>query len=403
MGEAAGPRGLGPRRVRAIVLLATTVAAGGCATVAVDPFAAAGWPSPPGVGGARPAGAGPEPIEPPCFAGSAWPEADALFHRDRHWVGGDDAYSVDLGGGRTLWLFGDSWIDPSGQGRRGAASTMIRNSVAIQTGRDPSKAGMAFRWRRGPEGAPASFFPEAGKEWFWPGPGIRLGRRLVLFLARVRDATGGLGFDVYDWAVLRVENPDADPAAWRLTWLAAPRNPFGVLVGFGPILRRGRYVYAYATRENAHTAYLVRWPADAVAVGELGGMMWWGGPEAGWMPNALDRGRPLALFDAQSEFTVHRDRATGRYLALHTVGFGPADLALRAAASPEGPWSPARIVYRPPEYRRPGIMIYSAKAHTQLAGADLVATYATNTFDFGQQVADTTVYYPRFVRFRRCR
>lgn len=36
---------------------------------------------------------------------SGWPEADLLFHKDAHWVGADDAYSVDLGGGRVLWLF----------------------------------------------------------------------------------------------------------------------------------------------------------------------------------------------------------------------------------------------------------------------------------------------------------
>ncbi len=48
-------------------------------------------------------------------------------------------------------------------------------------------------------------------------------------------------------------------------------------------------------------------------------------------------------------------------------------------------------------------MIYAGKAHPGLRGADLIASYATNTFDFTRQVADTTLYFPRFVRLRHCR
>ena len=46
----------------------------------------------------------------------------------------------------------------------------------------------------------------------------------------------------------------------------------------------------------------------------------------------------------------------------------------------------------------PKIMIYAAKAHPHLAGADLVLTYATNSQDFSQLVARKDLYYPRFLR-----
>jgi hypothetical protein len=39
-----------------------------------------------------------------------WPEADRLFHSDPRWLGADAAYSVDLGRGRFLWLFGDGFV-----------------------------------------------------------------------------------------------------------------------------------------------------------------------------------------------------------------------------------------------------------------------------------------------------
>ena len=59
------------------------------------------------------------------------------------------------------------------------------------------------------------------------------------------------------------------------------------------------------------------------------------------------------------------------------------------------------MIFRPPEYERPKVMIYSAKAHPQLTGADLVMTYATNTFEFSEHLADSLIYYPHFVRASR--
>jgi hypothetical protein len=60
------------------------------------------------------------------------------------------------------------------------------------------------------------------------------------------------------------------------------------------------------------------------------------------------------------------------------------------------------MIYRPVEYNRPNVMLYAAKAHPQLTGADLVLTYATNTFQFSEHLSDSLIYYPRFVRLDRC-
>src|SRR5690606_24624691 len=84
----------------------------------------------------------------PDVSARAWPEADVLFHRDARWLGGDAAYSVDLGDERTLWLFGGSFVATSERHVRGE-STMVRNSVAVQTGAVPVTACMAFGWGEG--------------------------------------------------------------------------------------------------------------------------------------------------------------------------------------------------------------------------------------------------------------
>src|SRR5438477_11118578 len=96
---------------------------------------------------------------PPADKGASWPEADRLFHQDPRWLGADAAYSIDLGAERSLWLFGDTFVATSAGGRR-TASSMPRNTVAVQDGRNPATATMRFFWGSDAAGKPASFFPD---------------------------------------------------------------------------------------------------------------------------------------------------------------------------------------------------------------------------------------------------
>src|ERR1041385_7510210 len=145
--------------------------------------------------------------------GRAFVEADRLFHQDPRWLGADAALTVPLSKGRTLWLFGDTFVAESRANLR-SQSKMVRNSVAIQTGGDPRTASMAFAWLTNPDGSPASFFPERGQRWYWPGHGIRLAEGpLVIFLSAVVETPGaGLGFANAGYAVAVIETPDAPPA-----------------------------------------------------------------------------------------------------------------------------------------------------------------------------------------------
>lgn len=345
------------------------------------------------------------PVEAPCFEASAWREADRLFHRDPHWVGADVASSVDLGAGRTLWLFGDTWIDPSGRGTRQNAR-MVSNSVAIQIGTDPTTASISFYWGRAADGSPAAFVPDRGAESLWLGHGVRVGDRLLLFFARTVRGTGvGLGFEHVGWTVVMVENPDAEPPAWQMRSIEPPTNPLGILVGFAAALQLGEYVYGLGTQDQvmSHPIYAARWPVEQARRGNLLAPEWWAGDRLGWVPDSSSAPRRPLFENGEPDLTIHWDQVTRRFLGVHTQGFGPADVVMRASPGLTGPWSAPRMVYRPPEYYRPNVMIYSAKAQPQLTGGDLVLTYATNTFQFAEQLTDSLIYFPRFVRLMRCR
>jgi hypothetical protein len=339
-----------------------------------------------------------------CFEAAAWRDADRLFRGDPHWVGADVASTVDLGDGRILWLFGDTWIDPSGTGtRRGAR--MVSSSVAIQTGTDPSTAAIAFSWGRDGRGGPASFIPDPEGERLWFGTGVLVDDRLVLFMSRIITTNTGLGFESVGWTAFLVENPDAAPSAWQVRPLETPANPLGIDLGFAAVSRLGEYVYAFGSPNpiKSHPIYAARWPVDEVRRGDLQHPEWWAGDLTGWVPDSSGAPRWPLFEQGQSELSIHRDPVTGQFLAVHTQGFGAADVMVRSAPALTGPWTAPRMLYRPAEYYLPDIMIYAAKAHPELSGADLVVTYATNSFDFGRVAADSLLYYPRFVRLTSCR
>ena len=169
----------------------------------------------------------------PCAAqiATAWPEADQLFRSDPRWLGGDGAFSVDLGNGRVLWLFGDSFV-ASEPGRRRSESHMPRNTLAIQTGYDPSRASMKFYWRTR-RGQPESFFREQGENWLWPMHGVKLGDHLLLFYNIISpDKTPkSLGFRGVGWTAFLVSNLAQDPLHWVIRRIHTPINPWNIMVG----------------------------------------------------------------------------------------------------------------------------------------------------------------------------
>ncbi|MGB7759851.1 MAG: DUF4185 domain-containing protein [Bryobacteraceae bacterium] len=327
----------------------------------------------------------------------AWPEADRLFHGDPLWRGGDAAYSVDLGAGRVLWLFGDSFVATApGQTRR--ESTFTRNTIAIETGYDPSRASLRFYWRKKSQ-KPASFFPERGANWLWPMHGVRLGNALLVFLSVIGPDRNpdSLGFRLVGWTALLISNPDRDPAHWAERELERPANAWSVIIG-ASVLREGGFLYIYGIDEPRHDTYLLRLPEGAAALGKLSAWEWWCGPGRGWVRQKDVKSAPVPVYTRGStEMSVQYDPKTHRYVELDSMGFGATDLVLRTADRPEGPWTPPAKVYRPPESDGADPFVYGGKAHPELLGADMVATYTANGSD-ERLASDMSIYYPRFVR-----
>ncbi len=341
-----------------------------------------------------------------CFtdeqrAATGWAPAEELFRGDPSWRGGDAAFSIDLGAGRVLWLFGDSFVSPDASGSR-AGAPFARNTIAVEQGYDPAAATLRYYWRSD-GGAPSAFFAAPTADtWYWPGPGARLGGTLVVFLWRMKVVDGGLGFqnDLPEAAL--VANPDDDPPAWQITKVPVATNPWGVFLGTGAAVVDGGWLYLFSCVEPGnHDVYLARFPVDAAAHGMLADPEWL--TDGGFVAQSQLASAPRRLFDqGHTEFSVHFDVATQQWAQVQPLGFPGGDIVLRTAPSLGGPWSPPRAVYHPPEDACPRLTSYAAKAHPELRSPDLAGmvavSYASNSLDFATLVANQALYFPRFVR-----
>jgi hypothetical protein len=335
---------------------------------------------------------------PTSFTCDLWPEGQKMFYSDPYWRGGDCASTVDLGDGRILWLFADSYVGIKPPYFRDYCCVdMIRNCMGIQRGYDPLTAEFTVYWR-GTDVDPEPYFPSDDSSCFWPGNGVRIDDMLFVFLMQVCSSDSGLGFRTCGQAAFLIGNLEAEPLDWSISQLVLPDNPFGILLG-AAILVEPPYLYIFSIREPGdHSIYLSRWHTDSVLAGRHEAIEWWTDDTTAWVPNSELISEPAELFPSgATEFSVVYDERIGQYLAIQIVGFGAGDVMMRTALSLTGPWSDRKLLFQPPEKAKPNIMIYAAKTHREIVGADLILTYMTNG-PTQMIIEDSTIYYPRLLK-----
>jgi len=335
---------------------------------------------------------------------SPLPERESVFVSDPAWRGADAAYSVPLSPTKTLWLYGDTWITPpNARGR--ANGRMIRNSLAIQTLNADGTGAVEFFWKTG-SGHPAdAFAPDSGPGWLWPLSGLRIGDTLYLFLTQLIESKSGLGFASYRSILLLISNPDELPQRWQTRQVEIPffhHSENGDL-NFGiASFVEGDFVYVYGVREDwtqgmgGRSVIIARTPAKALRQPDFSA---WRFYSAGAWTDDLPKA--TALFaEAGAEMSVSYLAGVKKFAAVYSLVFSPETVA-RLAPRPEGPWEKPTVLYKCPEVswnKRYGC--YAGKAHPELATTanELIVTYAANSQDFGDQLRDLRLYWPRFVR-----
>ena len=353
---------------------------------------------------------------------SQWPDANQLFERDVHWRGSDDAYSIQLGPNRVLWLFGDTLISSKDEivPRSPDYVKMPRNSVGIMHGLDPATASIDFYWgNKNSADNPKSFFvnPDVDEtNWFWPGNGLMLpdGKTLLLFFMNIKtDTTSPWGFAIAGWQAAKITNIEKSPDKWNIVWLkVSDYSKYEIMLGSGGVMIDGDSLYAYGgnNAKIGNNIYLARWPLSVFNEGtpDLSTPEWRTG--SGWFKEAELDGKgllPVMVWDkGQNEFTVNK-LSNGTYVMVQTTYSntsgepGNSNLVCRVSKALTGPWSEQRIIYENLYRVKPApkdLNIYAGKYHPELKGAEVIFTFASNTQSLATLWKWQNIYWPSFLK-----
>lgn len=318
------------------------------------------------------------------------------------WLGGDIAYSVPLMAGRSLWLFGDSFIGEPGQTTRRGAH-LIANTIAISICRE-GKFDLDYFW--GNRARP--FFDSGTSEYrYWPMDGFEYAGSLYLAFYEVATRAGGgpFGFEFRGVLLARINNPTDDPGRWTIEYsrLASSTVVFpGVAAIVAP-----PWVYLFAVlADNAHPNHPMI--LTRIGLGDLAhpaSSIEYLAKDGAWK-RGLDWSDARIVIDAgHTEMSVRYHRAIRKWIAVQQKPGLNTGAGVRTADHLEGPWSAFENSFSMPETPResdPRTFCYAAKEHLEFAreSGDMVITYACNSFDFGKLTADMSLYRPQVMRVK---
>ncbi|MCP5042008.1 MAG: hypothetical protein GY944_13345, partial [bacterium] len=186
------------------------------------------------------------------------------------WLGGDAAYSVPLGTGRSLWLFGDTFVGSGDQDTR-AGAHFVHNSIAISECRAGGEWEIEYFWTRAREDQPPGAFlatAERDRYW-WLFGGLLHQSVLYLGLLEVEQSEPrgrlNLPFRYTGMKLARVANPDAPPAQWEIDVLPLSSNPIAFPASAMAVDGNHLYLFTFIDRDaTRYPRILTRLPLEAL-------------------------------------------------------------------------------------------------------------------------------------------
>lgn len=304
------------------------------------------------------------------------------------WVAGDAAYSIFLPDGRTLWLFGDSFIGTVLEDSSLAAGAhMIRNCAVIQ------EDTVMTALYNGTFEAPVDFVKTLNPDttWYWPEHGIVENDTLKIIFSEFgpTDGTPGWNFEYRSAWVVLFSYPELE----LIQQIYLPYyEDNGVMYG-DRIMTDGGYSYIYGRKEenpsnNIPHAHLAR-----VASGNL--LSDWEFYDGNnWVSDPIGSNK-LTDQPVSQQFGVfpHQDKYV---MITQEIWLGNKVYSM-VANQPEGPWSNATMIYDIP-LPFADMLTYNAYPHPQFdENNELLVSYNSNG-DFWEIFNNVELYRPNFFR-----
>lgn len=302
-----------------------------------------------------------------------------LFTRFSGWTGGDATYSIPLPDGRTLWLFGDSFIGTVNANRTRAGGGFVRNAFVVQDGTNLTTL---------TGGVSAYMVPADAGWWYWPGHGLAHGDTLQVMLFGFKSTGGG----AWDFAYASL-----DVATFHLpdfTLLSIERKKTDPETNYGAcILEDGAYTYLYGSEKQGLSKFL----HVARVKGHNLNSPWEYFNGTDWTSDPAASARVFA--NVSDEFSVFKHNNRYYLLTQHHILGG--EIYLYDSDSPVIGFDHKRTVYCTPQTHEGNLFTYNAFAHTEFSGnGELLVSYNVNSSVFGDLFSNADNYRPFFVRVK---
>lgn len=306
------------------------------------------------------------------------------------WIAADATFSILLPDGRTLWLFGDTFIGEVNENNEILpGSKFIRNSAVIQDGDN-----LQTLYRES-ESQPSAFIPTQYPDslWYWPEHGWVENDTLRIFTAKFRsseDAPEGFNFEHAGNDIANFSYPDLE----FINTVEVKAHPENEVFYGDRILEYDGYLYIYGRRYDDPEVNIVYPHAARAKLGELMLQDWEYYDGEGWSADPLSTKRinsdPVSQ---QYSVTTYREKFI---LLTQDIWLSP-KIYTYTAETPVGPWKNKKLIYETPETDAE-TFTYNAYAHPQFnRDQELLVSYNVNG-DFWSIFSNVEIYRPRFIR-----
>lgn len=320
------------------------------------------------------------------------------FKRTTGIVAADAAVSIPMNNGKSLWLFGDSYIDNYDPLTKTVPCLFqVRNSGLLMGIKDPESFPVTLLGT----GTPKSYleFGTNTSYWFWPGAGYQQGDTAYIFQSRIRSTgtSGGFGFEEVDSQyVAKIRTSDMTKVFYINLGM---KKKISFTNG---VVKSDGFCYVYGIRDNGlgRDLMVARYPENNIYAD------WEYRGNTGWAKDIN------ACVKIHSEFTssFHIVKVESKYVLITTQFSAGCDQGKEiysyTSENPFGPFSNKKTVWILNDTLQGHLpFFYLAYAHPEYDNGkkELLITYCIN--GYGTCVAscknnrlDPDVYRPRAIR-----
>lgn len=318
------------------------------------------------------------------FAKQMFPEQKDVL------TGGDGCISIDMGKGKSVYFWGDSFLGEVTDNKRDKSTPLIFGNVFTTL-----ENGVSKTYHGGTKEAPTSIIispPVNGhKAMLWPQHGFVKNNILHQMYSTIETFGSGTWDFRWDSTVYcRISLPDFKEID-RQTVPAFGDIHYGF--AFLPV---NNYMYFYGSKvvNNVAGIYVAR---GKVKADKLGDYEFFDGKQ---FPADASKATALEGMDVNlsEQFSVFEYK--GKYILItQERGIGTNDIYSFVSDSPTGKWKNKKKIYTTPEpIENKAVFSYNAMAHPQyIKNGELLISYCVNGHKVDDLFTDATIYRPRFI------